>query len=397
MTVAPFYDTKNGANGFILGAKTNLSGWGAVNSASTACLSGKPMQCTQRFFAGSLGVVPSVWRSYLGGPCYEANGPFLAIQSNAINGFGFSTFDCGAYNSTGGTIPLEESLDYYYAGIISREPSLYGLNYRSLSGPFPFSGGGCQVTLTSGPSNGSTSVVMTTGFSGCDGINSDGPYQIGFSDGETRVVHLTPGNANVPDGLYKCYYGVTGCASFPALANCPAGGCAATATINPMGDNYFSEYDGPLGYAFIVPGSRSLLYISVHQYGPSAARGSGCDKGASGSNDTALVGDSGNYRRLQITAYDLKQLYEAHAGQIADYSITPYSFWEFPNWKVAANATNNCVGMPGTGSFFFDPTTDILYGTFSSNHYGYGDMIVEEWRVNPLGPTPSAPAGVQVN
>ena len=398
ITVAPFYDTTNGANGFILGANANLSGWGSMNSASTSCLSGVPQKCTQRYFAGALGVVPSIWRPYLGGPCYEANGPYLAIESNAINGFGFSTFDCGAYNSSGGSIPVNESLDYYYAGIISREPSIYGLNYRSFSGPFPLSGGsGCPATVTAVPVDGATNVVLSVGFSGCDGINSDGPYQIGFSDGETRVVHLTPGNPDVPDGLYKCNYGVTGCSSFPALQSCPSGGCTTAVTISPMGDNYFSEYDGPLGYGFIVPGSRSILYISVHQYGPSAARGSGCDKNASGSNDTALSPDTGHYRRLQITAYDLSELYQAHQGQIPDYSISPYSFWEFPNWRLAANVSNGCVGLAGTGSFFFDPGTDILYGTFSSNDYGFGNMIVDEWRVNPLGPTPSAPTSVQVN
>jgi hypothetical protein len=397
ITVAPFYDTTNGANGFILGANPNLSDWGAVNSASAPCLSGQSVRCTQRYFAGALGVVPSIWQPYLGGPCYEANGPFLAIQSNAINGFGFSTFDCAAYNPTGGSIAVNESLDYYYAGIISREPSVYGLNYRSFSGPFPLSGSGCPATLTAAPNDGATSVVLSGGFSGCDGIDSDGPYQIAFSDGETRVVHLTPGNVDVPDGLYHCNYGVTGCSSFPALMKCPSGGCAATVSISPMGDNFFSEYDGPLGYAFIVPGSRSLLYISVHQFGPSAARGSGCDKNASGSNDTTLSVGTGYYRRLQITAYDLSQLYQAREGQIPDYSISPYSFWEFPNWQRAANVSNNCVGLAGNGSFFFDPTTNILYGTFSSNDYGYGDMIVDEWRVNPLGPTPSAPGGVQVN
>ena len=398
MTVAPFYDTENGANGFILGANMDLSGWGAVNAASAACLSGTPAQCTQRYFAGALGIVPSIWQPYLGGPCYEVNGPFVAIESAAINGFGFSTFDCAKYSASGGSIPVTESLDYYYGGVTPREPSPYSLNYRSFSGPFPLGGGGgCSETLTAAPSNGATNVTLSAGFAGCNTPAGDGPYQITFSDGEQRLVHLTNGNANVPDKLYTCNYGVTGCTSFPALTSCPASGCSTSVTVNPMGDNYFSEYDGPMGYGFIVPGSRSLLYISIHEYGPAGTRGSGCNRGASGSNDTPIAGDTQNYRRVQITAYDLKQLYEAHQGQIPVYSISPYTFWDFPNWQAAANAPNGCAGLAGNGSFFFDPSDNILYGTFSSNNYGYGNMIVDEWRVNPLGQTPSVPTSVQVN
>lgn len=398
ITVAPFYDTEGGANGFILGANTDLTGWGVVNSASTPCLSATTAGCTQRNFAGALGVVPAIWQPYLGGPCYEVNGPYLAIESGAINGFGFSTFDCSAYSSTGGSVPVSESLDYYYGHVTARAPSPYMLQYRSLSGPFPLSGGGgCPATLAETPADGTSNAILTSGFSGCDTAAPYGPYQIIFSDGETRIVHLTNGSANVPDNLYACNYGVTGCASFAALTSCPAGGCSTAVTIKPMGDNYFSEYDGPMGYGFIVPGSRSLLYISVHQYGPSEVRGGGCNKNASGSNDAPIPSDTASYRRVQITAYDLAQLYQARQGKIPVYSITPYAFWSFPHWRSAANASNNCAEMEGTGSFFFDPTTNILYGTFSSNSYGYGNMIVDEWRVNSLGPRPTAPAGVQVN
>lgn len=398
LTVAPYYDTNNGANGFLVGANEDLTGWGAVNAASAPCLSGVPVKCTQRYFAGALGVVPSVWQSYLGGPCYEVNGPSLAIESNAINGFGFATFNCAAYNSGGATIPVSESLDYYYGGLNPREPSVYSLTYRSFSGPFPLTGGGgCTETLSAAPTNGTVSVTFSTAFSGCDSPSGDGPFQITFSDGEKRLVHLTDGNLDIPDNLYACNYGVTGCSSFPALTKCPAGGCSPSVTINRMGDNYFSEYDGPLGYAFIVPGSRSLLYISMHQYGPYEARGTGCNLNASGTNDAPISPDTAHYRRLQVTAYDLAQLYQAHEGKIPVYSISPYAFWSFPNWRLAANSVNDCVRLPGTGSFFFDPTTNILYGTFSSNYYGYGNMIVDEWRVNPLSPTPDAPSGVQVN
>jgi hypothetical protein len=397
VSVAPFFDTQNGANGFLLGADESLASWGSINSASAPCLNGVPARCTQRYFAGTLGVVPAIWQPYLGGPCYEASGPYLAIESNSVNGFGFATFDCAAYSSSGGSIPVSESLDYYYGGVTPREPSSYMLQYRNFSGPFPLSGtGGCATSLAAAPTNGDTHVLLSAGFAGCDSVAGDGAYQITFSDGEKRLVHLTNGNPNVPDNLYSCNYGVTGCSSFPSLTNCPAAGCSSAIVVNPVGDNYFSEYDGPMGYGFIVPGSRSLIFISVHEYGPSAARGTGCYPNASGANDTAVGGDTENYVRVQVTAYDLSELYAAHQGKIPVYSITPYAFWSFPNWRLAGNAVNNCVGLPGSGSFFFDPATSVLYGTFSSNSYGYGNMIVEEWRVNPLTVSPTAPANVQV-
>lgn len=382
ISAAPFYDTAGGANGFLAEANTSLTSFGLINSASTSCLTAG--LCTYRYFAGALGVVPSIWQPYLGGPCYEVNGPFLAVASAAINGFGFSTFNCGSYNPSGAAVPVTDGLDYYYGGV-SRRPNQYALSYRNLTGSLPLAGGnGCAVTLATAPVNGNTTATLSAGFAGCNTTAPDNPYIITFSDGETRLVHLTNTSTAVPDGLYTCYFGVTGCASFPALTNCPTGGCTTSATVNPVGDNYLSEYDGPLGYGFIVPGSRSLLFISVHQYGPAETRGTGCDTGASGSNDTPISPDTLHYSRLQVTAYDLKDIYNAMQGSQTVYATNPYSYWEFPDWQQVANTTTNCPEMKGNGSFFFDPTTDILYGTLSSNTYGSGNMIVDEWKVNTL-------------
>ncbi len=383
-SIAPFYDTAGAANGFLAQTNTSLTSWGLVNAASGPCFSLSP-GCSQRNFAGSLGVVPAIWQPYLGGPCYVAEGPYLAILSaGGVNGLNFSTFNCAAYSGSGATIPVSEGLDYYYGGL-TRRPNQYALSYRNFTGPLPLAGGnGCAVTLTAPPVNGNTSAILTAGFAGCNTAAPDGPFDITFSDGEVRLVHLTNANANIPDNLYTCYYGTTGCTSFPALTNCPSGGCSTSATINPVGDNYFSEYDGALGYAFIPPGSRSLLFISVHQYGPDETRGTGCDTGASGSNDTPISPDVNHYRRVQITAYDLRDIYSAMQGNSAVYATNPYAFWDFPNWAQAANTTNGCPEINSPSSFYFDPTTNVLYGTFSSNTYGSGNMIVDEWKVNPL-------------
>ncbi len=496
ISVAPFFDTTNGANGFLFDANTALTTWGTVNAAtpSTGCTTaGSNPSCTQRYFAGTLGVVPSIWQKYLGGPCYEAAGPGLAIASNNVAGLNFSTFNCASYNPSGGAVNIKEGLDYYYQGLFRDPGSPEQLSYRQFTGPFPLAGGptptlaapvqiaattattggtlaagtyyyvvtamfgegettasneesitttgstsantvswdavpdatqyriyrgtasgaedallstmlsgtttfkdtggagaaqsppttnttGGAYTLTAVPTNGTTSVTLSTPFVSSTAAPV-GPFQITFSDGETRLVHLTGGNASVPDKLFTCYYGVTGCQSFPALANCPSGGCSTAVTINPMGDAYLSEYTGWLGYAFIVPGTRTLLYIQQIQYGPSAARGDSCNPNASGSNDYSIPPDTSPYDELEIFAYDLRDVYAGMQGQQPVYQAVPYEHWEFPNWQTIANS--NCGLLAGSGSFFFDPATNKLYGSFTSNDYGSGNLVVDEWSVNP--------------
>lgn len=455
VTAGPVYDASTCALAFVTGG--SLSALGTPNSASVTG------GTYQRFWAGALGILPTLWRPYFGGTCFVGSGNStnggLSIASASPAGFDFGTFHCGAYASAGAAIPLTEYINYT-GSTLGVVPDPESLEYRSFSGPFPTTGSNSMsYTLTAAPQNGNTTATLTTPFVNTISSNEQGPFQVTFSDGETRVVHLAAnwsstasvtsgsttltvsgfsggyhtdiavgdtingagipasttiasgsgttgtytmsaaatatspsggelvwsGYAGVPDGLYTCSYGVTGCQSFPALTSCPSGGCSTAVTISPMGDNYYSQYDGNFGTEFIVPNTRSLIYITVHSYGPHGLGGefggNACQSGSSGANDNPIPPDTLHYQRLQISAYDLAAVYDAHVNSQPVYSITPYAWWNFPGWQANWGGTTNCVQIP-TGGFYFDPTHNILYGVFSSATYGSGNMIVNEWQVS---------------
>jgi hypothetical protein len=102
---------------------------------------------------------------------------------------------------------------------------------------------------------------------------------------------------------------------------------------NP-GDNYVTVYDGPHGCGFIVPGSRTLLYLHCHMYGPAGPEHSDpCNLSASGTNCTPVPPDTKTYKRIQLEAFDIKALVDnKNAGGPPD-ALRPYAWWEFPNWK----------------------------------------------------------------
>ena len=456
VTAGPIYDANSCALAFVTGG--SVGALGTPNSASTS------PSTYQRFWAGALGILPPIWRPYFGGNCFVGSGNStnggLSIASLSPAGFDFATFNCASYNSAGGTIPLTPYINYT-GSTLGTVPDASSLEYRSFSGPFPTSGSNSMsYTLTAAPVNGNTTATFTTPFVNAISSNEQGPFQITFSDGETRVVHLAAkwsstatvtsgsttltvtgfsgghetsiavgdaingtgipagttissgsgttgtytmsaaatassgsggervwsGYTGVPDGLYTCNYGVTGCTSFPALTNCPSGGCTTAVTVSPMGDNYYSQYDGNFGTEFIVPNTRSLIYITVHSYGPHGLGGefggNACQSGSSGANDNPISPDTLHYQRLQISAYDLAQVYNAHVTGQPLYSLTPYAWWNFPNWQAQWGGGNNCVQIP-TGGFYFDDNTNILYGVFTSNEASGGTMIVNEWKVVP--------------
>jgi len=162
-------------------------------------------------------------------------------------------------------------------------------------------------------------------------------------------------------------------------------------TVNSKGgDDYVSVYDGPLGCAFIPEGSRSLLFVSVHCYGPSAARfTSPCDPAgnASGSNETPTGGDAA-YRRVQITAYDLATLVSNKQGGGHVYAPLPYAFWELPSWQSilmpgATGASATCVqtGQLANSWMTYDSVNRRLYASQEGN---FIPEKVHLWSVAPL-------------
>lgn len=119
--------------------------------------------------------------------------------------------------------------------------------------------------------------------------------------------------------------------------------------------NYATIYDRPLGCAFIPTGSRSLLFLHCHSYGPHLGAGtSPCDHNgtASGSNETPISPDTQTYIRIQVSAYDLNDIYinrTAHPavdpygnplnGNV--YDPRPYAWWH-------ATAVESALGISST-------------------------------------------------
>lgn len=135
-----------------------------------------------------------------------------------------------------------------------------------------------------------------------------------------------------------------------------------TATNAKGGDDLISDYDGSPGCAFIPAGSRSLLFLRSHTFGAHSGAGtSPCDTSASGSNDTP-TGDDLPYRRMQVIAYDLADVIANKNASNPVWTLLPYAWWEFPDWRAI---WGNCPIDAGAGGYrgtmTYDEATAKLY------------------------------------
>ena len=130
------------------------------------------------------------------------------------------------------------------------------------------------------------------------------------------------------------------------------------------GTDLVSSTNAPLGTAFIPTGSRSLLFVTVHGYGLSDV---GCRAGSSVHN--------GPYR-MQVVAYDLRDLVAVLSGEALPSDPRPYAWWEF------SHPWGDCVGDGNSGSFpgamAYDYGSQTLYGTL---HFNGGSPDVHVWNV----------------
>jgi len=115
------------------------------------------------------------------------------------------------------------------------------------------------------------------------------------------------------------------------------------------GTDLFAIQTLPTGTAFIYPGSRSLLFVYGHGYGP-YGNNTGCYGGSSVF--------SGPYR-LQVVAYDLRELKKVQDGILLPYEVQPYAWWLLGPDDYGALGV--CVDLM-SGSFTFDIATKKLYG-----------------------------------
>jgi hypothetical protein len=110
---------------------------------------------------------------------------------------------------------------------------------------------------------------------------------------------------------------------------------------NPDVQNELFTRTDQLGGCFIVPGTRSLLFVGYHGMGPICYGGGVSDPDKHGTlDDTGMMqcydpttGAQGEHTypyRGQVWAYDLNDLVRVKAGEIAPWDVAPYDVWALP-------------------------------------------------------------------
>lgn len=114
------------------------------------------------------------------------------------------------------------------------------------------------------------------------------------------------------------------------------------------GTDLFSSTNAAIAGALIVPGSRTLLYVTAHGYG---LANNGCRPGSSVHNDP---------NRLQCVAFDLQDLVDVKNGLHPAYAPRPYAWWE---WNYGGVHWTSCVGAVPmeAGSGVYDPVKGRWY------------------------------------
>ncbi len=111
VTGAHTYDADGSQTKFLIPMNTDMTGQGEPCSANGNAGS------INRMFSNSMGLVPSIWQSLLGGPAFIAGGPGgmggLSIISQQCCGYGFSTFNPDAVVS-GQPVAINEWINWPY-------------------------------------------------------------------------------------------------------------------------------------------------------------------------------------------------------------------------------------------------------------------------------------------
>lgn len=138
------------------------------------------------------------------------------------------------------------------------------------------------------------------------------------------------------------------------------------------GTDYFAIQTLATGTAFIYPGSRSLLFIYGHGYGPYGNRLGECWDGSSVF--------SAPYR-LQVVAYDLRELKKVQDGLLQPYQVQPYAWWLLGPDEYGA--LGECVYLL-PGGFTFDAGAKKLYGCRKLSSSAEGAEKIHVWQIGEL-------------
>lgn len=222
-----------------------------------------------------------------------------------------------------------------------------------------------------------------------------GYWQICFSDGECRTVHLQGGNTDTPEATVPFpLAGSSDPSTFAPLTGCTiAAPCTAAVTMAPLGDNYVTPYDNPYGYGFFWPNTSTFATLTAHLNGPHRGRDAYniCFTGASSSNSIPLKPDTAPTISLEFNLFNASDLYSIAHGSPAPYALNPYATVAFPGASNLFESNGCLVNESGaTGWVFFDPTTNILYvaPTGSYGSQAAGGVVVYEYQISDAANDP---------
>ena len=200
------------------------------------------------------------------------------------------------------------------------------------------------------------------------GLQGAAGWKMFFSDGSS-VIGAVSGSTFTPLSP------LSGCAS--------TNPCTTSVTIAPMGDQYYSVYDGQNGGGFIVPGTSTYVAFYDHNYGIQRPKNSksSCDPSSSESWWTPLYPDTQNYQTIGMYLFKMSDLVAAHNGAQPPYTANPYGYMSFPD---EANLVPTSCVITALGSTYaigwnsFDPAADIWYVAT-----GADPTVIDEYKVTP--------------
>jgi hypothetical protein len=167
-----------------------------------------------------------------------------------------------------------------------------------------------------------------------------------FSDGEKRIGTISGSTFTFS----------------PALT----GNSSKAVTLAPMGNKWNTDYDGPVGTGFWVPGTSTFISIYYHKDGPPRTRtvADPCGGANASTSFFALAPDKGEYGQVLMLLYNANDLYKqvSNPGAYPPSTALPYATVEFPDETHLFNSSGcGTVGSYQNSWASFDYTNNTLY------------------------------------
>ena len=420
------YDNGGGTAGWVVSSTLPISGdsWGAVN---VPFVNGAPSTEYSRSLAGPIYATPPIWQPYFGAD-YSTSGNGLSIVSNNVpQGPSYQSFNVADISAQGANTPITPILLYTttndtlsasgFSGpfpvctqTASCSPSATG--YPAVLSSTPKAGDVSEtISLPTGVVTGTANIAISGAGNGTitsisSGTLSDSAVQYTVTDtagvlpSGTEFVpayDYSPGTAvgtgsyamgvptaaatadtltMTPGGYHTAEWtmtfsdgesrvGVISGSTFtfsPALTGTPS----QSVTVAPMGSAWNTDYDGPVGTGFWVPGTSTFISIYYHKDGPPRSRtvADPCGGANASTSFFALAPDTGEYGQLVMLLYRASDLYNQVTNPAAypPYSATPYATVTFPDESHLFNSSGCPTVQAYANSWAsFDYSDSTLY------------------------------------